>query len=248
MQRSEINLGIACPMANESESAVRFVQAVLDQCRGLRSVRFFAVVDTVSKDDTKERLQALAAVEPRLEVVWAPENECVVDAYIRGYRAALDGNSDLVLEIDGGFSHDPGEIPQFLDRIAQGYDCVFGSRFVKGGSIRDSSLWRRFVSRGGSLVTNLLLGTRLSDMTSGFELFRADVLRMVLNTGIRSRGPFFQTEIKFFCRNLQVAEVPITYRNASAPVGIRQLSESFRNLWALYKESKAEPLESHITP
>jgi dolichol-phosphate mannosyltransferase len=248
MNRSGIHLGIACPMANEGESGVRFVEAALAECSGFASVRFFAVVDKVSKDDTLRLLQALAAVEPRLSVVWAPENECVVDAYVRGYRAALDAQSDWVLEIDGGFSHDPGEIGQFFDRMEQGYDCVFGSRFIRGGSIRDSSLWRRFVSRGGTVVTNLALGTRLTDMTSGFELFRADVLRMVLSNGIRSRGPFFQTEIKFFCRHLNVAEVPITYRNATASVGTRQVTESFRNLWELYKESKAAPIESRITP
>ena len=83
-----------------------------------------------------------------------------------------------------------------------GNDCVFGSRFTQGAANLGTP-WRRTVSRGGTLLTNLLLGTRLTDMTSGFELFTRDALEHVLARGIRSRGPFFQTEIKAHCRDLR---------------------------------------------
>jgi dolichol-phosphate mannosyltransferase len=248
MIRSDMHLGIACPMANESAAAVRFVTAVLDQCRGFRSVDFFAVVDTVSADDTLARLKALGAEEPRLRVVWAPENRCVVDAYVRGYREALACGCDWILEIDAGFSHQPEEIPQYFEQMEQGFDCVFGSRFIRGGSIRDSGLRRKLISWGGTVLTNFLLGTTLTDMTSGFELFRRDALVEALNRGIRSRGPFFQTEIKFHCSRMNVAEVPITYRSASASVGQRELGESLRILWELYRESKAERVVCNSLP
>ena len=139
----------------------------------------------------------------------APENRCVVDAYIRGYREALASGAEWILEIDGGFSHDPGNIPQFFPYMAQNYDCVFGSRFTNGGSITSRSLGRRVVSWGGTLLTNALIGTKLTDMTSGFEMFRRDVLQNVLDRGIHSQAHFFQTEIKVHCRNLKIAEVPI---------------------------------------
>ena len=71
MARSE-TLGIACPMANESAAAARFVTAVLNECRGARAVDFFAIVDKASTDDTLACLNSLSAIEPRLTVLWAP--------------------------------------------------------------------------------------------------------------------------------------------------------------------------------
>jgi dolichol-phosphate mannosyltransferase len=242
LNTSDIKLGVVCPMANERETATRFVGEVLARCEppGFRSVTFFAVLDRVSKDGTLELLRGLERTEPRLRVVWAPENRSVVDAYLRGYREALAAGCDWVLEIDAGYSHQPSDIPRFFEKMSEGYDAVFGSRFCEGGRITDSSLKRRVISRGGTLLANLLLGTRLKDMTSGFELFSAAALRTVLEKGIHSRGHFFQTEIKAHCHGLRIAEVPIHYRAASNSVNNKVLKDAFGNLWRLYRSRPAK--------
>jgi len=234
---SHLNIGVVCPMANERESAVSFVNAVIGQCQsqGFKSVTFFAVLDRVSKDGTLDLLRDLEKEQPQLQVVWAPENRSVVDAYFRGYRDAIAAQCDWVLEIDAGFSHQPSDIPQFFDKMAEGYECVFGSRFCAGGEITDSSTKRRLISRGGTLLANALLGTKLKDMTSGFEMFRAPALQQVMDRGIRSRGHFFQTEIKVHCRKLRITEVPIHYRAASESVNNKVLKDAFSNLWRLFR-------------
>jgi dolichol-phosphate mannosyltransferase len=234
---NEITLGVVCPMASEEDSAVRFVNAVLEQCRkrDFKRITFFAILDRACKDNTRSLLEAHALEEPQLRVVWAPENKGVVDAYVRGYTEALAAGCDWVLEIDAGFSHQPEDIPQFFDKMREGYDCVFGSRFCAGGNISDSSFKRKVISRGGTLMANLLLGTKLKDMTSGFEMFSRRALRSVLERGIKSRGPFFQTEIKTYCRNLRITEVPIQYRAASHDVNNKALKDSFSNLWRLFR-------------
>ena len=220
-------------MANESSTAVRFVEQVLLQCPDLKQATIYVVLDRVSRDGTRQLLEQYAQEQPNLRVVWAPENRCVVDAYLRGYREALAHGHDYILEIDAGFSHQPEDIPKFLDAMELGYDCVFGSRFIPGGMIDKSSLARKCISFGGSVLTNALAGTRLRDMTSGFELFSRRALEMVLARGIQSRAHFFQTEIKFYCRNLNITEVPITYRAASPSVGQSSLKDAFRNLWRI---------------
>lgn len=237
LQFSEIKLGIVCPMASEEQTALPFVDAVLEQCRSrdFKTVTFFAILDRACKDRTRELLEAHAAQQPQLRVVWSPENKGVVDAYVRGYREALEAGCDWILEIDAGFSHQPEDIPQFFDKMREGYDCVFGSRFCAGGNVSDSSFKRQLISRGGTILTNSLLGTRLKDMTSGFEMFSRRALRAVLERGINSRGPFFQTEIKTYCRKLRIAEVPIQYRAASHDVNNKALKDSFSNLWRLYR-------------
>jgi len=178
-------------------------------------------------------MRELERNEPRLRVIWAPEDRCVVDAYLRGYKEALDAGCDWILEIDAGFSHQPEDIPQFFDAMERGMDCVFGSRFI--GHFERSSIKRRIISWGGTKLANLLLGTRQTDMTSGFELFSRETLNMVIGRGIQSRAHFFQTEIKTYCRKLKFVEVPITYRAASPRLGLSAVKEAFRQLWRLFR-------------
>ena len=223
-------------MANERELAARFVNEVLDQCEagGFRSVTMFVVLDNASKDGTIDILREVEKSRPELHVVWAPENRNVVDAYLRGYRAALDAGCDWILEIDAGYSHQPSDVPQFFAKMAEGYDCVFGSRFCDGGTMQGPTK-RRVISRGGTALTNLLLGTRMQDMTSGFEMFSRSALQQILDQGIHSRAHFFQTEIRAHCRRLRVAEVPIRYRVTSNSVNRRVVIDALANLGRLFR-------------
>lgn len=233
-------------MANEAATAEEFVSKVMAECQDLEDVSFFTVLDQVSKDGTWKILQSLAGADQRLKPVWAPENRSVVDAYVRGYREALQAGCDWILEIDGGFSHRPQDIPKFLAKMAEGYDCVFGTRFSSGGRIEKSSIKRKYISRGGTLLTNLLLGTQLSDMTSGFEMFTREVLAAAL-PHIHSRGPFFQTEIKTFCHRYRYAEVPIVYQMASHQISNASLKDAFSNLWRLFRQRRLSEKESNET-
>ena len=191
----------------------------------------FVILDNVSRDGTRALLEARALTQQDLRVVWAPDCRGVADAYVRGYREALAADCDWILEIDAGFSHDPDEIGSLLSAMP-GNDCVFGSRFAPGAANLGTP-WRRTVSRGGTLLANLVLGTHLTDMTGGFELFTHEALEHVLERGLRSHGPFFQTEIKVHCRDLAIAEVPIHYDSSSHHVGGRAIAEALSNLGRL---------------
>jgi dolichol-phosphate mannosyltransferase len=245
-----VRLGVVCPMANERDTAVRFAEEVLETCApfGFESATFYAVLDRVSRDGTLELLRELEKRRADFRVVWAPENRGVVDAYLRGYREALGADCDWILEIDGGYSHQPSDIPRLFGKMLEGYDCVFGSRFCAGGRITDSSFKRRVISRGGTLLANLLLGTKLYDMTSGFELFSRTALQYVLERGVHSRGHFFQTEIKAHCHAFRIAEVPIHYRAASASVNNTVLKDAFKNLWRLFRARLSGELGGRAAP
>ena len=103
----DLFLAIVCPMANEGTAAVSCVDAVLDRCREFRARRVFAILDQITQDNTREVLEEHAKKVSDLAVIWAPKNQNVVDAYVRGYREALALGSDWILEIDAGFSHQP---------------------------------------------------------------------------------------------------------------------------------------------
>ncbi|HTC63230.1 MAG TPA: glycosyltransferase [Candidatus Saccharimonadales bacterium] len=233
-RRSAKTLAVVCPMANEGDSAAAFAMATLKQCVGFHSVMFLAVVDKASTDNTREVLEDLAQSNPSVIVVWAPENRCAVDAYVRGYKEAMVRQADWILEIDAGFSHQPEDIPQFFDQMEKGYDCVFGSRFMRGGKITEGSSKRYFVSRMGTVLSNFLLGTQLADMTSGFEMFSRRAMHHILERGIQSRAHFFQTEIKVYCRNLKIVEVPIHYKSPSPRMKSSAITDAFRQLGRLF--------------
>jgi dolichol-phosphate mannosyltransferase len=224
-------------MANERESAESFVQDVFSQITsfGFRSVTFFAILDNVSKDGTLDLLRELEKSIRQLRVVYAPENRRVVDAYLRGYREALKAGCDWILEIDSGYSHRPDDIPAFFKAMSEGYDCVFGSRFCRGAHCARRPVARWLLSWGGTFLTNILLGKRLSDMTGGFELFSRDALSQILERGIVSRSPFFQTEIRAYARRFRITEVPIKYKAASHHISNAALADSLSNLWRLFK-------------
>ena len=231
-------LGIVTPLANEETTVDEFLDRVLRQIDTRDLI--FCVLDRASRDSTRGRVEARAAGEPRVRVVWAPENRSVVDAYFRGYREALVTGCTWILEMDGGLSHAPEHIPRFIEAMQSGADFAPGSRFSRGGSY--SGRWSRYLlSKGGTMITNLLLGTRMHDMTSGFECFSRSAMEYVLERGVESRGHFFQTEIRYSLKDWAWREVPIDYSCPSKSVGSSQVRESFRILWKLYRTKGQNP-------
>jgi dolichol-phosphate mannosyltransferase len=228
-------LAVITPLANERATIDQFVRRILVQLAP--HDRLFTIFDTSCTDGTLQRARELEEHEPRLTVIYAPENTCVVDAYFRGYKEALAANVDWILEIDGGLSHLPEQIPQFVQAMSQGYDFAGGSRFIPSGSF-DGPWSRYLVSRGGTWLTNLLLGTKMHDMTSGFECFTRAALARVVAEGVQSRAHFFQTEIRAAMHDYRWIEIPIRYACPSSSVGKSSLLDAFKVLWSLYRRRK----------
>jgi dolichol-phosphate mannosyltransferase len=228
-------LAVITPLANERDTFEDFARRILTQLQG--DDRLITVFDTACTDGTIDLARNLAQQEPRLNVVDAPENRSVVDAYFRGYREALAGEFDWILEMDGGLSHLPEQIPQFRAAMSQGYDFAGGARFVPGGGF-DGPWSRYLISRGGTWLTNLLLGTKMRDMTSGFECFTRAALTRVVQLGVQSRAHFFQTEIRALMHEYRWIEIPIRYACPSKSVGQSSLTEAFRVLWSLHRRGR----------
>lgn len=231
-----VRLGVIIPLANEEEN----IRELLDRIRVTLALedRIFCVLDRVSKDRTRELIQTYHdSRDERVILVWAPENSCVVDAYFRGYRVAYDYGCRWILEMDGGFSHLPEEIPLFIAGMEQGYDYVGGSRFIRGGR-HESPLTRRVISWGGSALAKLLLKAPMSDMTSGFECFTRAAMKDILEKKVMSRANFFQTEIRYMMCRHRWKEVPIHYSCEKVTVGRSSIREALRVLFTLWLQRR----------
>jgi len=213
-------------MANEEKDFDIFIAELIKVFDRLQSGKAYLVVDKASKDRTLELCQRLSIADQRFATVWAPENKNVVDAYIRGYKEAYKNKHEFIIEMDAGMSHDPKSIPMFLRVLNEGNECAFGSRFINGGSMGDSPFMRRTLSKVGTILSNILLGTKLYDMTSGYQGFHSKVVGELLNYQLLSKAHFYQTEVRYLMRKKRFAEVPIHYQAPSPSVSQKAISNS----------------------
>jgi dolichol-phosphate mannosyltransferase len=224
--KSMASYAVVVPLANEEKDFDSFIKELSKALNTLQNIKVYLIVDDASKDNTRKMCEQLSELDKRFTTVYAPENRNVVDAYLRGYAAAYDDQHDFIIEMDGGLSHDPALLPLFIDAYRQGYDCVFGSRFTKNGSMNSSSFKRKLLSRGGTILSNVLLGSNLSDMTSGYQGFTRKVVKMFLDYSLLSKGHFYQTELRYLLRKCSFIEIPITYKAPSPNVSLYSITNS----------------------
>lgn len=223
----DFNFAVVIPMANESEDFDPFVSSLTKVLDKLGCGKVYFVVDNVSKDNTLELCKKLSSTDKRFVTIWSPENKNVVDAYIRGYKEAVLNKHEYIIEMDAGMSHDPSALPMFLRVLNEGNECAFGSRFINGGSICDSTWKRTLLSKFGTILSNILLGTKMYDMTSGYQGFHVQIVEKFLDYKLLSKAHFYQTELRYLLRKTRYAEIPIHYRAPSPSVSKKAIYNSF---------------------
>jgi dolichol-phosphate mannosyltransferase len=201
---------VCLPTYNERENLepmVRALGGVLDTATDR-----VLVIDDRSPDGTGEVADRLAAELPWVSVLHRERKEGIGPAYVAGFRRALAEGAELVLEMDCDFSHDPNDVTRLI-AAAEDADLVLGSRYAPGGGTVNWGLVRRFVSRGGCLYAQMLLGVRVRDLTGGFKCFRRGALEAIDLDRVSARGYGFQIETTYrvLRAGLHVREVPIRF-------------------------------------
>ena len=154
------------------------------------------VIDDASPDGTGKLADRLAAEVGFLGVLHRDRNEGLGPAYIAGCD----------------FSHDPTDLPRLVEATSRA-GIALGSRYVPGGGTENWGALRRFVSRGGSVYARAVLGIPVHDTTSGFKVYRREVLEAIAPARIESRGYAFQIETVYRAirEGFTVEEVPIRF-------------------------------------
>jgi len=164
---------IVTPVANEEETIGTTLQEILDF--NYDNLLIYPVIDSYSKDKTEEIIRSFESTG-KVKCIFYEKSTGVISCYLEGYRQALKDGAERIIEMDGGGSHLPSELPQFIEALDEGVECVWGSRFMKGGGMEHDPLYRKILSGGGTFLSNIVLGTKLKDMTSGYEAFQRQVL------------------------------------------------------------------------
>ncbi len=199
------------PTYNEARNIGSMVEALLPKLThpGDRIL----IVDDNSPDGTGHVADQLAAGNSRVEVLHREQKEGLGPAYLDGFRTALDGGADLIVQMDADFSHDPAYLPRLL-AASEHADLVIGSRYVPGGGITEWGQIRRLLSKGGSLYSRTILKVPVRDLTGGFKCFRREVLEKIDLDEVAASGYSFQVEMtwRVVRAGFTVLEVPITFR------------------------------------
>jgi dolichol-phosphate mannosyltransferase len=208
---------VVLPTYNEIENLPQIAPAILDALPGSTLL----VVDDSSPDGTGQLADRMATENARVKVLHRAAKQGLGKAYIDGFRSALEGGADIVFQMDADWSHDPAYLPVMLAALeggpgqprGDGADLVIGSRYVKGGGVRNWGILRRLVSRGGSTFARTVLRLSPHDLTGGFKAWRAATLAAQPWDTMHSGGYVFQIETTFRASRsgARVVEIPIVF-------------------------------------
>lgn len=205
---------VIIPTYNEKEN----ITLMLDTVMGLNPQRGepidVLVVDDGSPDGTAQLVRAAQDKHPgRIHLIERSGKLGLGTAYIAGFKWGLEKGYAYLFEMDADFSHNPKDLERLREACIDGAGVAVGSRYTKGGGVKDWPWHRIAMSYGASLYVNAVLGLGVKDPTAGFKCYRADTLKAIRLDHIHFVGYAFQIEMKYNAKKLgfSIAEVPITF-------------------------------------
>lgn len=201
---------IVIPTYNERDNIRELVGSIRAEVKSIRPD--ILVVDSASPDGTADTVRAIKERDPMVHLISQNAKLGLGRAYLDGMQWALERDYDSLVTMDADFSHHPRYLDLFF-RETQKHDLVVGSRYIKGGELRNWPLARRFLSRFANGYARLLTGLPFSDLTGGFHCFRADLLKKILRYHIHSEGYAFLMELKSLAilQGARYKEIPIIF-------------------------------------
>lgn len=190
-----MKLAVVIPTYNERETLPRLIEELFVEIRKIAEKIFIVIVDDSSPDGTGRIAEELNKKYGIISVIHRKAKLGLGSAYKEGFKFVLERfEPDFVIQMDADHSHDPKEIPKMLQNI-RNYDFVIASRHVVGGLIVGWSTYRKFLHSLACKLARICGGLGMSDTTSGFRIFKKNVLRSVDFAKLKSDGFDFQIEI-----------------------------------------------------
>ena len=204
---------VIIPTYNERENIERIVPQVLEQDPSIHIL----IVDDGSPDGTGEIADQMAKDNDRVHVLHRKGKGGLGTAYIAGFKYALEGSYDLILEMDCDFSHDPKSLPKFLEAV-QDADLILGSRYISGVNVINWPMSRLLLSYYANVYSRWVTGLPVRDATGGFKCYRREVLQAINLDKVKSNGYSFQIEMSFraWKKGFKIKEIPIIFEDRKA--------------------------------
>ncbi|MBI1793012.1 MAG: glycosyltransferase family 2 protein [Chloroflexi bacterium] len=222
-----MKLSVVIPVYNEVDN----IQEILKRVKATRLAWEIIVIDDGSQDGTRDVLKKLDG-KSGLRVILHEQNQGKGAAVRTGLQAA---RGEIILIQDADLEYSPHDYPALLEPIKNGTaDVVYGSRFL-GGPRRVAMFWHMIANKMLTFMTNILYDTILSDMETGYKVFRREVIK---GMSLRANRFDFEPEFtaKLLKRHFRIYEVPISFNPRDYSEGKKiKLKDAFEAVWALLK-------------
>lgn len=223
-----MQLSIVMPVYNE----INTIEEILRRVENVGLADEIIVIDDCSIDGTRELLQEIIPKHPTARLIIHERNQGKGAAVRTGIKNA---QGDLILIQDADLEYDPRDYPALLKPIEEGIaDVVYGSRFL-GAPRRSTMFWHMVANKLLTLMTNILYNSILSDMETGYKLFRSEIIQSI---PLNARGFELEPEItaKLLKRRIRIFEVPISFNPREYAEGKKiGLKDAFIAVWSLLK-------------
>jgi glycosyltransferase involved in cell wall biosynthesis len=222
-----MKVSVIIPVYNEAHT----IEEILRRVEAEELANEILIVDDGSSDGTRDILQSLDAKE-HIKVILHEGNQGKGAAVRTGIHNA---SGDVLLIQDADLEYNPRDYPTLIQPIEEGIaDVVYGSRFL-GGPRRTTMYWHMVANKLLTFMTNLLYNTILSDMETGYKVFKREITE-----GMKIRANKFDFEPEFTAkilkRKARVYEVPISFNPRDYEEGKKiGIMDAFQAVWALIK-------------
>jgi glycosyltransferase involved in cell wall biosynthesis len=222
-----MQITVVIPVYNE----IQTIDEIIRRVRATNLVDEILVVDDGSSDGTREKLAEIER-SGQIRVILHEINQGKGAAVVTGIKAAT---KDVIIIQDADLEYDPREYPNLLRPIQEGIaDIVYGSRFLGGGR-RPILYWNMVANKLLTFMTNILYNNILSDMETGYKVFKREVIKDI---PLHSKRFDFEPEFtaKILKRRIRIYEVPIDFNPRDYSQGKKiHMSDAFYAVWALIK-------------
>lgn len=226
---------VIIPTYNEIENVENMTRTVM----AFQKDFHILYVDDNSPDGTAQNIEELQKEFPgRIHLEKRSGKLGLGTAYIHGFKWAIKNKYEFVFEMDCDFSHDPNDLIRLYNACVDGADLSIGSRYCRGGKVRNWPLKRVLMSYFASLYVRMILWIGIKDTTAGFKCYRRKVLETINLDGIFFKGYAFQICMKYAAikHGFKVKEVPITFIDRQ--YGVSKMStgifkEAFFGVWKM---------------
>lgn len=203
-----MNVVVCIPTYNERENLPRILERLFAANPEVHAL----VIDDGSPDGTGILADELTVADARISVLHRTEKAGLGAAYRAGFARAIEQGADVIVEMDADGSHAPEQLPLLLAALADA-DLVLGSRWIRGGTVRNWPAHRKLLSQGGNLYARLMLRVPIRDITGGFRAFRTSTLQRIDFASVATQGYVFQVDMAYrvLRAGMHVVEVPITF-------------------------------------
>ncbi len=217
-----MKLSIVIPVRNEEKCIEKTITDIISRLNKEKIDFEIILVNDNSTDNTPQIIERLADKNKQIVIIhrsWPP-------GFGRAVKVGLENmKGDIVVICMGDLSDDPDDIVKYYKKIQEGYSCVFGSRFIKGATVKDYPTVKLVINRIANIFVKYLFRIRNNDITNAFKAYHVEVIKSVSPLVSNHFNITIELPLKAIVRGFSYATIPVNWYGRSSGVSKYKLKE-----------------------